>query len=247
MTPYGPCLVASPPVAKKRPDERGAILVEFALVVFFVGIPMLIGGLFVFSAVIAKTQASGASPTASNFLAYGGCPAVTSGMLCYDGVTPSASCPAEHANGFTNFVVNDPTDTTDTATTLDPNSATAATLCEIDRIVGNSLFDTDPNSLQTAIYCSGYPVGESGDSCMDSSAVWVCVRAWDGNGLTNIIGPLWISSQSEQMVSPLGYPDGLGNFNTFYPANTYNGPGDPMTCGTATSPLPTTTTTTTGP
>ena len=228
-------LVASPSVAKKRPDERGAVLVEFALVVLFVGIPMLIGGLFVFSAVIAKTQVSGATPAAANFLAGGGCPPVTSPNPCYDGVAPSASCPEEHANGFNNFVVNDPTDLTDTATTLDPSSATAATLCEVDQIVGNSLFDTNPSSLQSAIYCtSSTPSAPSftnqpdvsGQPCTGATAVWACVRAWDGNALTNIIGPLWIGSTSEQTLTATAI-----DFDTFYPANTYNGPTNPMTCG----------------
>jgi len=246
-------------------SERGAVLIEFALVAFFVGIPMLIGGLFVFSAIIAKTQATGDTPTAANFLAAGGCPSATTtsttpttGIVCADGVTPSAHCPQEP---FVEYDQADPTDTT--GTTLNPDSPTAATLCEIDQIVGGTLFDTDSSSLQTAIYCTSpslaNQVGKSEQPCAGATAVWACVRAWDGNAFTNIIGPLWISSTSEQMLPPTTeaapattaagattttttaaedqYPD----FDTFFPANTYNENGaDAMTCG------PPATTTTTG-
>jgi len=218
------------------------VLVEFALVsiVFFA---MIIGGLFVFLDVLAKTQATGATPAAANFLAAGGCQ--TSTGDCADGASPDPTCanPANHQNLPPEY--NGPTQH------LHP-SPTLATICEIKQIIGNSLIDTPPNSLQVDIYCTpnAYPSSaeRSGQSCANATAVWVCARGWNSNvyfGVNiRIIGPSWISSESEQMVMPLPPTTGVPtstyipkyptlDFDTFYWANTGSaqyGTGN-MACG----------------
>jgi len=187
-------------VGTKR-DERGSVLVEFALVsVVFVA--MIVGGLFVFLGVIAKTQATAQTASAADFAAAGGCPetptvgGTTSTTSCHDGVTPSPSCvttPLQEQNTSTTVYMTDP--------------ATLATICEIEQVLGSALIDTESGSLQVAIYCS-YPSSttttspdESGQSCANAPAVWVCARAWDTNAYPAIISPEWIGAESEQIVA----------------------------------------------
>ena len=266
-------------MGRKR-NERGSVLIEFALVsvVFFT---MLIGGLFVFTGIIAKSQAVSGTASAANFVADGGCPTTsttasgaspTTQVICADGAQPPESCTT------TPIAEYNPADPTNTSTTLylDPGStpqdaATVATICEVDQIIGNSLFDTDQNSLQVAIDCLSPPNTStstttttttvpgsppSGEPCANSTAVWVCARAWDSNAYAAVIGPSWIGSQSEQMVpvvptttssstsststsststtstttAPTTSTSALP-FETFYPANTYNTTPALTSCG----------------
>jgi Flp pilus assembly pilin Flp len=198
-------------VGRER-SERGAVLVEFALLMVFVGVPLLLGGLFVFLDVLAKTQATGATPAAANFLAAGGCP--TSGACA------NPTCAVL------------PPDL--------PPGATRDTICEIEQIMGNSLIDTEPSTLEVDIYCT--PVPQPGNPCTAPGAVWACVRAWNSNFFNGIIAPRWISSESEQVFMPLPPGPGGSSTTTYIPnyptidfepyswPNQFNGTGD-MACG----------------
>ena len=77
------------------------------------------------------------------------------------------------------------------------------------RSSGGSFFDTDPASLQVAIYCPGPGPTQSfenisGLPCGGSQAVWICARAWDSNVYPGVVGASWISSESEQIVPTTG-------------------------------------------
>ena len=104
-------------------------------------------------------------------------------------------------------------------------------------------------------------IGRSGGPLAAPGAVWVCVRAWNANTFQGILGSTWIGSESEQIVSPLPPTTEAGSttsttaagptsttaapgpqypaldFDTFYPANTYNPAttGAAMTCGPPTT------------
>ena len=203
--------------AAGRGDD-GAELIEFALVAA-VFCALLVGGLFVLVGVIAKGQASSDISTAASFAAQGGC-STTPTTTCIDGSTPPLTCPATVGNSLTG----------------PGGQATVATICEIEQIIGGTFFDTDPASLQVAIYCPGpgpmqYTVGISGLPCAGSQAVWICARAWDSNDYPAVVGPSWISSESEQIVT------------TTAAATTTTGGTTTTTGGTTTTTGGTTTTT----
>jgi uncharacterized repeat protein (TIGR02543 family) len=220
--------------ARSRAAERGddgAELIEFALVavVFFA---LLVGGLFVLIGVIAKGQASSDISTAASFAAEGGCSVGTGPIpnpTCTDGSTPPSTCAAADGNTLSGA----------------GGEATIATICEIEQMIGGTFFDTVPASLQVAIYCPGpgpmpYSENISGLSCGDSQSVWICARAWDSNVYPGVVGPSWISSESEQIVATTAAattttggttttttaPASNLQFETYYPINPS---GEPWT------------------
>lgn len=250
---------------RRRKDDRGVVLVEFALVVV-VFLFLVIGGLFILLRTVSKGASGAEVNAAANFVALGGCPAFTTTTssttttlpTCVDQGTPSGTqCMTDALqNGLPDYSIDTAAaSTTTTGTLSDPS--TMETICEIEQILSQTFVADDPSSLQVAINCSDAvqdsEAGVSGYPCAGSTAVWVCAREFDTNTYPGIIGQGWVSDATEQLVVPMPpavtttvAPTTTGtattttvltgpqlpplDFDTYFPANTYNGDA-PLTCG----------------
>ena len=175
----------------------------FALVVFGA---LAIGGLFVASAQLGKTQITDDITTGA--------------QLAAAGALDLPELPACQANK-PSLVDN---------ANNQPDLDTLKTICEIEEVVGaTSVTATQAGTLQVAIYCNvaSAVVGVSGTPCLGASEVWVCARSWDPNGYLSIIGPTWISHEQREAVT------GTLTFSTFYPApSAADNDATTLSCGT---------------
>jgi Flp pilus assembly pilin Flp len=158
---------------RRRRDDRGAVLVEFALVsVVFAA--MVFGGIFVLSGVIAKGETISGVSSAVQLAASGVLDAPT---LQSCEASPPIASDGQPASG-------------DTLTTL----------CEIEDIISaGSVFDTDTGSLQVALYCENsrsQPTGCGPGRLDPTTGVWVCARAYDPNSYPGITSAGWITAQA---------------------------------------------------
>ena len=203
--PPGPIGYGRLMLGKEQDSERGVIMILFcfAAVIFCA---LAIGGIFVTSAQLAKTQTTNDVTTGAQLAAAGNLtlPQLSS---CQTNVPPLSDTAGKP-----------------------PDPGTLTTICEIEEVVGGtSVFVTQPGSLQVALYCNATDaaVGKSGTPCAGATEVWVCARSWDPNGYPAIISPSWISQEQEEPVT------GTLAFSTFYPAKSASDQGaTTLGCGT---------------